>query len=41
MAETQFPIVVTNHPRRGFDPVPIIFEIKVNKYFAFFWRGVQ
>ena len=41
MVETQFPIVVMNHPRRRFDPVPIRFEIRVNKYLAFFWRGVD
>ena len=41
MVETQFPIVVMNNPRRGFDPVPIRFEIRVNKYLAFVWIGVQ
>ena len=41
MVETQFPIVVMNHPRRRFYPVPIRFEIRVNKYLTFFWRGVE
>ena len=46
MVETQFPIVVMNHPRRRFDTVPISFEIKANNYLAFFgkeysywWKG--
>ena len=41
MVETQFLIVATNHPRRRFHPVPIRFDIKLNKYLEFFWRGVQ
>ena len=37
----QFTIVVMNNPRRGFDPVPIIFEVKVNNCLELFCRGAQ